>query len=59
MPHLNISPLRRKPKVKIWRIIKAIIYRLKTGTQWRALPTVFFTNRTLFNWSSAFYYFNK
>lgn len=59
MPHLNISPLGRKPKVKLWRIIKAIIYRLKTGTQWRELPTGFFASRILFKWSSAFYYFNK
>lgn len=28
----------RRIKVALWHIIKAIVYRLKSGTQWRELP---------------------
>ncbi|MCR9102891.1 MAG: transposase [bacterium] len=38
MPYLSTTNLGRKPKVKLWKMVKAIIYRLKTGTQWRELP---------------------
>jgi len=38
LPHLSQTNLGRKTKVPLWRTIKAIIYRLKTGTQWRELP---------------------
>lgn len=31
LPHLSQSNLGRKKKVPLWRIVKAIIYRLKTG----------------------------
>nr|WP_253271248.1 transposase [Saprospira grandis] len=30
--------LARKTKAPLWQIVKAIIYRLKTGCQWRELP---------------------
>lgn len=59
LPHLSQSDLGRKTKVPLWRIIKAIIYKLKTGTQWRELPIGQFASRVLFCWSSAFYHFNK
>ncbi|WP_338815368.1 transposase [Bernardetia sp. Wsw4-3y2] len=35
LPYLTQFKKGRKPKVALWRIVKAIIYRLKTGTQWR------------------------
>ena len=38
LPYLSHSNLGRKTKVPLWRIIKAIIYRLKTGCQWREIP---------------------
>ncbi|WP_253271325.1 transposase [Saprospira grandis] len=30
--------MARKTKAPLWQIVKAIIYRLKTGCQWRELP---------------------
>nr|WP_253271262.1 hypothetical protein [Saprospira grandis] len=30
--------MARKTKAPLWQIVKAIIYRLKTGFQWRELP---------------------
>ena len=28
----------RKPKIPLWRIVRMILHRLKTGCQWRELP---------------------
>lgn len=36
--YLPLSRTGRKTKVKVWRIIKAILYKLKTGIQWKNLP---------------------
>lgn len=59
LPHLKVSHLGRKTKVKRWRIVKAIIHKLKTGTQWRELPIANFASPLLLNWQSVFYHFNK
>lgn len=59
MPYLSQSKLGRKPKVPLWRIVKAIIYRLKTGCQWRELPIPLFCSRILVNWNSIYYHFRK
>ena len=49
----------RKTKVPLWRIVKAIIYRLKTGCQWRELPVATFCDKVLISWQTVYYYFNK
>lgn len=59
LPHLSQSNLGRKTKVPLWRIVKAIIYRLKTGCQWRELPVSAFCSRILIGWNSIYYHFNK
>ncbi len=59
LPHLNVSHLGRKTKVKRWKIIKAIIHKLKTGTQWREIPIANFASPILLSWQSVFYHFNK
>ena len=59
MIHLNPEHLGRKPKVPFWRVIKAIIYRLKTGCQWRELPVSVFCDKVLISWQTVYYYFNK
>ena len=57
--HLNPEHLGRKPKVPFWRVIKAIIYRLKTGCQWRELPVSVFCDKVLISWQTVYYYFKK
>ena len=47
LPYLSQTNLGRKLKVPLWRTIKAIIYRLKSGCQWREIPISFFCSRTL------------
>lgn len=59
LPHLSQSGLGRKPKVQLWRIIKGIIYRVKTGCQWRELPIPVFSSRILIRWNTVYYHFNK
>ena len=59
LPYLSQTNLGRKPKVPLWRIIKAIIYRLKTGCQWRELPVGSFCSVILINWNSIYYHFRK
>jgi len=59
LPHLSQTSLGRNLKVPLWRIIKAIIYRLKTGCQWRELPVGAFCGRTLIHWNTVYYHFRK
>jgi transposase len=59
LPFLSQTHLGRKPNIPLWRIIKGIIYKLKTGTQWREIPISEFASRLLISWNSFFYHFNK
>lgn len=58
LSYISSSNLGRNPKFEKWRILKAIIHRLKTGCQWRELPTAAFFNRPI-HWNTVYYYFNK
>lgn len=49
----------RSTKVPIWRVIKAIVYRLKTGCQWRNLPMRIFCRKTVVSWQTVYYHFRK
>lgn len=57
--HLSQTKLGRKPKVPLWRIVKAIIYRLKSGCQWREIPIRCFFDKLLISWKSIYYHFRK
>ena len=59
LPHLSQTHMGRKLKVPLWRTVKAIIYRLKTGCQWRELPVAQFGSRILMTWQSVYYHFRK
>lgn len=56
-----LSKGKRGPKceVGLWRIVRAILYRLKTGAQWRQLPIKTLFGRKATSWNSVFYYFAK
>jgi len=59
LPHLSQSRYGRKTKIPLWRIVQAIIYKLKTGTQWRELPLRQFSPKVKIRWESIYYHFNK
>ena len=61
----NIVPMlskgNRGPSCKVgeWRIVRAILYRMKTGIQWRELPMDSLFGRHLTSWQSVYHYFSK
>lgn len=59
IPHLTVGSRGFSPRVPLVEIVSAILYRLKTGCQWRELPTkAFFSERKL-TWNAVFHHFNK
>jgi transposase len=59
IPHLTIGSRGFDPTVPIHEIIEAILHRLKTGCQWRELPTKQFFSGTILSWNTVFYHYNK
>jgi len=57
--YLEKARTGRKIKVKMWRIVKAILYKLKTGIQWEHLPMRQFFGFIRYSWQSVYYHFNK
>lgn len=45
-------------KVKVYQVVEAILYRLKTGCQWRQLPMKQFFRRQ-YRWQSVYHHFQK
>lgn len=59
LPHLPIGKRGFETTVPLEEIVLAILYRVKTGCQWRELPTKELFSATILSWNSVFYYFNK
>lgn len=59
VPHLSKGKRGPKCKVGLWRIVRAILKRLKTGMQWRELPMRELFGRHTISWKTVFYYFSK
>ena len=59
VPHLSKGKRGPDCKVGLWRIVRAILKRLKTGLQWRELPIKELFGRHKISWKSVFYYFSK
>lgn len=59
LPHLHqISPGRPMSQSRLVSIVQSIIYRLKTGCQWRELPIEVYFDQP-YSWKSVFHHFNK
>jgi transposase len=59
LPQLPVGSRGFETRVPLTEIVECILYRLKTGCQWRELPTkAFFSNKVL-HWNTVYYYFNK
>ncbi|MCP4179818.1 MAG: transposase, partial [bacterium] len=57
-PYLNFGRINNNTRVKDYQVVKAILYRLKTGCQWRELPMKeFFRER--YSCQSVYYHFQK
>ena len=57
-PHLKFGNSQQNTKVKCSQVVEAILYRLKTGCQWRQLPMKQFF-RTKYGWASVYHHFQK
>ena len=59
VPHLSKGSRGAKPGVELWRIVAAILYRLKSGCQWRMLPVEqFFACDKKLSRSGVYYHFS-
>ncbi len=59
IPHLSVGSRGFEPTVPLVELVEAIFYRLKTGCQWRELPTKEFFRGTILSWNSVYYHFQK
>lgn len=56
--HLKFGNKYKNSKVQCYQVVSAILYRLKTGCQWRQLPMRQFFRGT-YSWKSVYYHFQK
>jgi transposase len=59
LPHLTVGERGFETTVPLIEVVDAILHRLKTGCQWRELPTKEFFTSKILSWQSVFYYYNK
>ena len=57
-PYLKFGNDLNNTKVKNHEVVQAILYRLKTGCQWRELPMKQFF-RIKYKWQSVYYHYQK
>lgn len=56
--YLGFGKSKNNSKVKLEQVVSAILYRTKTGCQWRELPMRQFFD-TDYSWKSVYYHFQK
>ena len=59
VPYLSTGKREGKFKVSKSSIITAILYKLKTGCQWRQLPTKEFFSHYSLSWQGVYYHFRR
>ena len=59
LPYLSKGKVGAPQRISRLEIVSAILYRLKTGCQWRQLPVKQFISQENVKWTSIYYHFNK
>ena len=59
VPCLSVGKRGKKPPAKLSEIISAILYKLKSGCQWRQLPTKEFFQQPSLTWQGVYHHFRK
>lgn len=59
LPHLSVGERGKDIKVEMTALIEAILYKLKTGCQWRQLPVKQFFDEAKLTWQGVYYHFNE
>ena len=49
----------RPCKVPLWKLVRAILYKLCTGIQWKYLPISYLFHKETYSWQSVYYHYNK
>jgi transposase len=58
VPHLSVGSRGKSIKESTWRIVATILYRLKTGCQWKMLPMREFFDEE-YSWNSVYYHWRQ
>ena len=56
IPNLTVGGRGFEPTAPLVEIVECIFYRLKTGCQWRELPTKEFFSDVVLNWNTVYYH---
>lgn len=60
LPNLSIGLRGKECTIDLLKdIVSAILYRLKTGCQWRQLPVKQFFSHEILTWQGVYYHFNE
>jgi len=59
IPHLSKRKRGPKPKITVYQLVMIVLYRLKTGCQWRCIPIKEFTEGIEVKWSTVYKHFRK
>lgn len=60
VPHLSVAKRGKKlTNSELILVVLAILYRLKTGCQWKELPMREFWPDTNYSWKTVFHHFNR
>ena len=59
LPHLSTGTRGPECSVELLEVLEAILYKLKTGCQWRQLPVKQFFTDELLTWSGVYHHFNE
>lgn len=59
LPYLSVGQRGKDIKVELTALIEAILYKRKTGCQWRQLPVKQFFDEEKLTWQGVYYHFNE
>lgn len=59
VPYLATRKRGFSPTVPLAEIVNAILYKLKTGVQWRQLPVKALFEDQVLSWQSVYYHYRK
>ena len=59
LPHLSTGTRGCSCSVDLLEVVETILFKLKTGCQWRQLPIKQFFTDTRLTWSGVYYHFNE
>lgn len=59
LPHLSTGTRGPACQADLLNVVETILYKLKTGCQWRQLPLKQFFTEAVLSWQAVYYHFNE